>query len=158
MLEQIKKTLSILLIVCFLMSVTAAAASAHGGGWGGLPLRSSIYIHGTSFSPCSPRSSAPIVTCWPAQASAAAVSAGSAVVKEKKKVTSKAVSTRPTMIKETKNATAEAVSAHGSIWRDECDCGCECDCRCGSFIDTFIEIFIHCLPCPENCTSENITF
>jgi hypothetical protein len=36
MLEQIKKTLRILLIVCFLMPVTAAAASAHGGGWVGM--------------------------------------------------------------------------------------------------------------------------
>ena len=34
MLKQIKKTLSILLVVCILMPVTAAAASAHGGGWG----------------------------------------------------------------------------------------------------------------------------
>jgi len=33
MFKQIKKRLSILLVVCFLMSVTTAAASAHGGGY-----------------------------------------------------------------------------------------------------------------------------
>ena len=48
MLKQIKKTLSILLVVCILMSVTAAAASAHGGGWGrwgGYPWMSNSYSY-----------------------------------------------------------------------------------------------------------------
>jgi len=188
MLKQMKKTLGILLVVCFLMSVTAAAASAHGGGWGrwgGYPWMGYSYPYlGNPYAapyiatvpvlaPTVQEAFVPIVTCWPAQVSAAAVSAGSTIVKEKKKATSKAVSTRPTMVKEKKKAiskavstkstmvkekkkaTSDAVSAHGDGWSGECDCGCDCD--GGSFIDTFIDIFIHCLPCNENCTSENCT-
>ena len=118
MLKQIRKTLGILLVVCFLMSVTAAAASAHGGvwgRWGGYPLMGNSYSYFgypyaapylatvPGFVPAVQEAPASIVTYWPAQA--AAVSAGPTVVKEKKKVTSKAVNTRPTMVKEKKKAT-----------------------------------------------------
>jgi hypothetical protein len=166
MLKQIKKTLSILLVVCFLMSVTAAAASAHGGDWGrwcGYPLMGNSYFYfGYPYTapyiatiPVSvsaiQEAPASIVTYWPAHASATAVSAGPTVIKDKKKVTSKAVSTRPPMVKEKKKAISKAVSAHDGGWRDECDR------ECGSFIDTFIDIFIHCLPCNENFTCENFT-
>jgi hypothetical protein len=113
MLKQMKKTLGILLVVCFLMSITAAAASAHGGGWGrwgGYPWMGSGYSYfGSLYAapyiatapflvPAVQEAPAPIVTCWPIQASAAAVSAGPIIIKEKKKATSKAISTRHTMV------------------------------------------------------------
>jgi hypothetical protein len=59
--------------------------------------------------------------------------------------------------------TAVAASAHGNGCSGDCgcDCGCDCgygcNCGCETFIDTFIDIFIDCLPCHENCTSENCT-
>ncbi len=157
MLKQMKKILGILLAVCFLISVTAAAASAHydrWGGWGpglgGYPY-AAPYVATLPFSvPAVQGLPAPIVTYCPAQDSAAAVGAGPIVVKEKKKATSKAVGTGPTvvkdnkkatskavckrhtMVKEKKKTTAEVVSAHDGGWRGECDCGCdECDCEYG---------------------------
>jgi hypothetical protein len=186
MLKQIKKTLGILLVVCFLISVTTVAASAHGGScgrWDGYPWPSSDYSHfGCPYTdpyvataPFSvlafQEALAPIVTYWPAQASAVAVSAGPTIIKEKKKVTSravskrptmvkekkkatsKAVSTKPTMVKETKKATARAVSVHDG----NCDYGCEYDCEYNCDSRSFIDIFIHWLPCLENCTLENFT-
>src|ERR1035437_7222161 len=150
MLKQIKKTLGILLVVCFLISVTTVAASAHGGScgrWDGYPWPSSDYSHfGCPYTdpyvataPFSvlafQEALAPIVTYWRAKASALAVSAG------------------PTIIKETKKATARAVSVHDG----NCDYGCEYDCEYNCDSRSFIDIFIHWLPCLENCTLENFT-
>jgi hypothetical protein len=172
MLKQMKKTLSILLAVCFLISVTASAASAHHGrwggwgpSWGGCPY-AAPYVATLPFSvPAIQEIPVPAVTYRPAQKSAAAVGAGHVVCKEKKKATSKAVCKRHPMVKEKKKTISKVISTHDGGWRgecdcDECDCGdgeCDCDCKDGSFIDTFIDIFIHCLPCNENSTSENCT-
>ena len=169
MLKQIKKALSILLVVCFLMSVTAAAVSAHGGGWGrwgGYPLMGNSYSYfGYPYAapyiatvpglvPVVQEAPASIVTYWPAQA--AAVSAGPTVVKEKKKVTSKAVNTRPTMVKEKKKATSKAVSTRSTMVKEKkkaiskvvsaCDgCWhdeCDCGCKCDCESESFIDTFI----------------
>jgi hypothetical protein len=172
MLKQMKKTLSILLVVCFLMSVTAASVSAHhsrwggwGPSWGGYPY-AAPYVAELPFSvPAIQEIPAPAVTYCPAQDSAAAICAGHAVGKDKKKAASKAICKRHNMIKEKKKTTTKVVSARDGGWRGECDCddcdyACgerDCDCKDGSFIDTFMDIFIHCLPCNENSTSENCT-
>jgi hypothetical protein len=42
----VKKVLTILLAVLFVVSLTAVAVSAHGGGWGGYPLEIYGYPYG----------------------------------------------------------------------------------------------------------------
>jgi hypothetical protein len=169
MLKQIKKALSILLVVCFLMSVTAVAASAHGSGWGrwgGYPLMGNSYFYSgypcmapyiatvPGLVPAIQETPASMVTYWPAQA--VAVSTGPTIVKEKKKVTSKAVNTRPAMVKEKKKVTSKAVSTRSTMVKEKkkaisnavsaCDGGwrdeCDCGCKCDCESKSFINTFI----------------